>query len=396
MSPDHPPANEASPRRRPGTWLAVVVVIVLVCAIGAWTLRNIAHTNAPVRLAGCTSNARHDGPMIDLGIQPGRPGHTQVGRRTVDALVRKAKAAGASVISTATSWSDLQPAAHGPLAWTYLDETIDAAHRAGLKIRLQVSGMPRWAAAGRSRPGTPSRQAPHTATQRRRWVRFIARLVRHERHRVQYLEVWNEPNDADSWAASPRAYAELLAATYPVVHHIDPAMKVVLGGLSLNDAGYLQRLYAAIRAVAGTTRVFDVLGVHPYTGDRDPGIDDPAAVNRHGRFGLVDGNFVGYRRLHRVMTAHGDGALPIYIGEFGYSTKPWNGNPPLPDRTRARYLTRAFETATCTPYVEALSWYYLEPTPWDAPSWTLLDRHGRPNLTYHALAAWAHRRKAGR
>lgn len=394
MSPttDTPPAPDR-PRRRLVPWLAALVVVALVCAIGAWAAHSITDTRAPVRLAACATNPHHSGPMIDLGIQPGRAGRTQLGRRAVDALVARAKAAGASVISTSTSWPALQPTAHAPIAWRYVDETVDAARRAGLQVRLQVSGMPRWAMTGR-RKGDPTWQPPRTRAERLRWARFIARLARHERHRVQYLELWNEPNEAVSWPASPTAYAEMLAATYPVVHRSDPSMKVVVGGLSLNDVGYLQRLYAAIHSVASNRRVFDVLGVHPYTRDRDPGIEDPTAVTAHGRFGLVDGNFVGYRRLHRVMAEHGDGSLPIYIGEFGYSTSTWNGNPPLPDRTRARYLTRALETATCTPYVEALSWYYLEPTPWNDPSWTLLDRQGRPNLTYRALVAWSHGRNS--
>ena len=89
------------------------------------------------------------------------------------------------------------------------------------------------------------------------------------------------------------------------------------------------------------------------------------------------------------MAEHGDADIPIFITQFGYSTRALPDREAVPDRLRARYLTEAFRLATCEPYVEAFSWYALHPTRWDPAGWTLLNAAGQPNRTYAALRAWS-------
>jgi hypothetical protein len=90
------------------------------------------------------------------------------------------------------------------------------------------------------------------------------------------------------------------------------------------------------------------------------------------------------------MVENGDD-LPVYITQFGYSTRAAKEREAVPDDVRATYLTQAFEEATCTPYVPVFSWYALHPTPWDPQEFTLLDRQDRPNQTYAALQDWGRR-----
>jgi hypothetical protein len=118
---------------------------------------------------------------------------------------------------------------------------------------------------------------------------------------------------------------------------------------------------------------------------------DPSKRYDRNPFGLYDGNFTGFMGLHEVMADQGDGDLPIYISQFGYSTRPATGRKAVPDELRAQYLTQAFRQATCVPYVPVLSWYALYPTPWDPQEYTLLDKHNRPTQTYQALVAWGQR-----
>ena len=151
-------------------------------------------------------------------------------------------------------------------------------------------------------------------------------------------------------------------------------------------------MYAARDALFDSgTPLFDQLGVHPYNGDRAPETVRSDWIYDRPPFGAFDQNFLGFRTMHDVMGEHGDGSKPLYIGEFGYSTQPWREFDAVSDAQRADYLGEAFEAATCFGYISALSWYYFHPTPFNEPSWTLLDRQGRPNETYRALVRWARR-----
>jgi hypothetical protein len=89
------------------------------------------------------------------------------------------------------------------------------------------------------------------------------------------------------------------------------------------------------------------------------------------------------------MAQHDDADLPVYITQFGYSTRAGKGRDAVPDELRAQYLTQALAQTTCVSYVPAFSWYALHPTPWDPQEYTLVDRQLRPTQTYDALAAWS-------
>jgi hypothetical protein len=162
----------------------------------------------------------------------------------------------------------------------------------------------------------------------------------------------------------------------------------VSGGLASNDIGYLEKVYKAFGTLGLKASPFDMVGAHPFSGDHAPDSVDPAKRYEREPFGLYDENFTGFMGLHDVMARHGDKELPVYITQFGYSTREGEGRKAVPDELRAQYLTQALKQTTCVPYVPVFSWYALHPTPWDPQEYTLLDKKNRPNQSYEALAAW--------
>ncbi len=166
---------------------------------------------------------------------------------------------------------------------------------------------------------------------------------------------------------------------------------MISGGLASNDLGFLQWVYKGIDQLGLDASPFDQLGAHPFAGDHAPDAIDPAKRYERNPFGLYDENFTGFSGLHEVMDQNGDGDKPIYITQFGYSTRAGGDRNAVPDDLRAQYLTQAFKQATCSSYVSTFSWYALHPTPWDGQEYTLLDKQNRPNQTYAALAAWGQR-----
>jgi hypothetical protein len=134
-----------------------------------------------------------------------------------------------------------------------------------------------------------------------------------------------------------------------------------------------------------------MVGAHPFSGDHAPDSVDPDKRYDRNPFGLYDENFTGFMGLHDVMAKNGDDDLPVYITQFGYSTRPAQGREAVPDDLRATYLLQTLRQATCAAYVPILSWYALHPTPWDPQEFTLVDKQLRPNQTYDALVAWSQR-----
>lgn len=330
-------------------------------------------------------------PLLkDLGVQPGGLSRTQASQ-----LLDKATSAGARIVSAGVSFASLEPSGPAPPGeWSILDGYVADAAARGLRVRLQLYGLPDWARdPGRPGAGAAPWLAPQSLQELTYWSDFLTRLVTHFGSSVSYYEVWNEPNGTDFWygGPSPSGYAVLLQASYKAVKAASAGATVMFGGLSRNDLGFLQQVYAALDSTYGSSAVagghyFDILNVHPYTLGRSPTVNSPDYVWTT-QFGLMDENFEGFGRLKDYMATVGEGWKHIYIGEYGFPTQAVGAFPAVTDSVRAQNLTDAYSIARSKGYIEGMGWYYLYPTPWDGPEWTLLDANWDGNLTYQALTA---------
>jgi hypothetical protein len=387
--------------------IVVGVVIVLAAGgVGLWSAKQQAaeprssdaanngllEPGAPVPT--CEPTAAQPGPLVDLNVQSatGDPARPIRSYDEVRHLVDLAQAAGAQVISTTSSFRTMQPSEDQPIQFEYIDRTIGAARSAGLQVRLQLVGMPDWAL---DQPAYEN-QPPRSAAELEAWAGFVTKVMKHVDGKVDYLEVWNEPNGEKWWPTGPDPleFARLLDVSYTAVHTVSPDTKVISGGLASNDIGYLSWVYTSFDQLGLKASPFDMVGAHPFSGDHAPDSVDSGKRYERSPYGLYDENFTGFMGLHDVMVTNGDD-LPVYITQFGYSTRSDDDRRAVPDELRAEYLTQAFEQATCSSYVPIFSWYALHPTPWDPQEYTLLDKQNRPNRTYEALVAWTQRAAGG-
>ena len=156
----------------------------------------------------------------------------------------------------------------------------------------------RHARLGARRPAVPraSRRAPTPSCSG--GPSFVTELMQHVNGKVDYLEVWNEPNDAKWWPTGPdpMEFARLLGVTYTAVHTVSPTTQVVSGGLAGNDIGYLEQgLRGASRTLGLKASPFDMVGAHPFSGGRRARRRStrPSATTAT-RTASIDENFTGF------------------------------------------------------------------------------------------------------
>jgi hypothetical protein len=198
-------------------------------------------------------------------------------------------------------WSSIQPTAKGGYDWTGIDQTVETATRAGLRILPSLGSTPRWLAR------KPTTLPIDSARQRAAWAAFVRAAV--ERYGpggefwrehsgrqtgglptyepapalpplkpmpIREWQVWNEPNFFYfAYPASPTRYAKLVKASSSAIRGADPGAKVVLAGLfgeptahgrrGMPAAAFLNRLYA----VPGLRTRFDGVSLHPYAVDTE-------------------------------------------------------------------------------------------------------------------------------
>ncbi len=102
---------------------------------------------------------------------------------------------------------------------------------------------------------------PKTPEQIEAFSRYVSWMVKHFRGRVQYYEVWNEPN-IDYWnpVPSPEEYGRLFKAVAPVIRAADPNAKAIFGALAGADLNFAK---AALEACACGESI-DIFAYHIY------------------------------------------------------------------------------------------------------------------------------------
>lgn len=245
-------------------------------------------------------------------------------------------ATGAGWVRTGSAWSMLQPASSGSYSWTQLDMIVNTALSAGLKINLLITApKPSWggffgfmaytpgagdfgtlmcAVAKRYQPGGPGISAANAGKG------------------VTDYEIWNEQNSAANWnpptfflfggtGPSPSEYVSYLKAAYQGIKAVQPAAKVIFGGLmatatytqpwglltNVSPDDFLTQAYAA-----GAKGYFDEMNYHPYSGSYTTWLPEEPVSTENA--------IAKVAVLQQVMAANGDSSKPIRLTEFGFST----------------------------------------------------------------------------
>ncbi len=278
---------------------------------------------------------------------------------TPQQAVDQASAVGATWMRSFVQWDDVEPA--GPGRWNTApvqatDDLLNLAQQRGIKVLVVVVGAPQWANGSTDHLVPPSNPADY--------ARFIGSFAARYKGRVAAWEVWNEADAPEFWHGSPpspAAYAALLRPAYKAVKDADPGALVYAGPLTGNDYPFVQGLYDA-----GAGGSFDGVAVHT---DTACSITPPDSYYRDdaGRIGQF--SFLGFREVHAVMDAHGDGAKPVVMSELGWSataTRCARGvnagkkAAGVSEAVQASNLKLAYHCLAGYPYVTQAMWFSMK------------------------------------
>ena len=256
-------------------------------------------------------------------------------------------------------WSLGEPARNRHDA-AYLDSLrreVERYRSRGVKTLLVAQYTPDWAAGPRGAGPAPPADPDG-------YGRFVAELARVAGPAA--IEIWNEADSDIFWrgAPDPAGYTALLRASYGRIKAAAPDVTVVTSGMVGNHYEFLQQMYAA-----GAAGSFDAVGVHTDTACL---LTSPAEFYRgpDGRVGRF--SFTGYREVHDVMTANGDGGKGIWMTEIGWNTgsrKPRSCKDGavagtraegVSEKTQARFLKLAYRCLAADPAVRVALWFSLQ------------------------------------
>jgi hypothetical protein len=248
-----------------------------------------------------------------------------------EAMLDHVDRSGSGWVRIGVGWCSLEEGGPGVVSDWYLqrlDATVAAAEARGLHVLATLGCTPGWLSGSSDLRVLPP---PEEVTQFRRVAAWLAGRYA---GRIAAWEIWNEPDcsaGTGCGATDPEAYVPVLRAGFAGVRAADPTALVVSGGTSGVNATWVEGMYAA-----GAEGWFDALALHPYQG---PAAEPPEAPPADHPYRIAN-----VERVREVMVAAGDGDVPIWFTEFGWTTGAGDGwSAGVDEATQAAYLGRAID-----------------------------------------------------
>lgn len=195
------------------------------------------------------------------------------------------------------AWWDIQYFKRGVFDWRRSDYVIQQATARKQKVMFTLGKTPMWASRNPTRPAlfcTGCGDPPKNLSD---WTAFITQLARRYKGRIQYYELWNEPDyqaENGFFWGTPADLVKLERAAAAVLAREDPAAKLLLPAMYTYDNAYWLNRYLA----AGGGKNTQGMAWHAY-------IAAPEAAA-----GVV-------QTIRNVLNNYGLGSLDLYMTEGG-------------------------------------------------------------------------------
>ncbi len=281
-----------------------------------------------------------------------------------DRTVRMAREAGIVWAKQQFSWEEIEKRKN-QFDWDKADQIIATFEKYNIQIIARLDRPPTWT----HKDKTISQAPPDDLND---YGDFVDAFVRRYKGRVNYIQIWNEPNIFPEWGnrpVDPFGYAALLQIAYTRAKAANPNVRVLSAPLAItlgegwepnspywrhmNDLDYLEVMYKA-----GAKDYFDILSANAFGLRSSP--DDPPDPKQL--------NFQRVVLARQVMEKYGDTNKAIWINEYG-----WNSAPPdftdnkltwgrVTEQQQADYTVKGLAQARANwPWVGVFNiWYFRQ------------------------------------
>ncbi len=280
----------------------------------------------------------------------------------IDAQLKALAATGATVARSDAPWEATEPTAPNGKLHTYnwaFDDTIASELAAnGLTWLPIIDYSAPWARA--------IRDQDHSAPDAQEYADYAGALAARygpggsfwqahpslPAHPVDTYEIWNEPDSPVFWVPTPNAaaYADLYLRARDAIEAAQPSARVIVGGLT-HPATFLPALVSAAPALR---HQLDGVAIHPYGATPDAVLEN-----------------VKTARL--TLESLGLGGVPLYVTEFGWTTRPPGALDYLSARLRPGYIEQTMSQLGHTNCgladVLLYAWVTPERNPSDSQDW---------------------------
>jgi hypothetical protein len=287
-------------------------------------------------------------------------------------------------------WSDIEPVRGGGYHWEGLagvDANIQRLRAAQIEPTLIIQRSPRWAQRVPGRLCSPPK--PEYIAD---FARFTQALAARYASRVNYWEIWNEPDVAPNqttddtgmgcWADSSLPYSggayygEVVKQVVPAIKAANPNARVIAGALLYgwpNDTESRDFLNGILASGAGT--VFDMLSFHAY-----------------GEWGAGDLLINKTARIRQVLNSYGMPNKPLIATEIAATCGSTNVASCPPNfeawkQRQANYAARIYAEAIALNLAGAFWYTLVSQSPGFNYSQLIDDQNGTlaPRESYYAF-----------
>jgi len=164
--------------------------------------------------------------------------------------------------------------------YEFLDYVVEEAWKRDIRILAGLFYTPNWASTAPAGYSDYCTFPPNMDD----WESFVYNLVSHFKSKIKYWEIWNEPNQWNSyyWQGTANDFLELQKVGYNAAKNADPDCGILFGAFAGSGFGDLYKLLEL-----GIKDYFDILSIHPYSASSDLNVDNAVYAVKVVRLALA-------------------------------------------------------------------------------------------------------------
>jgi len=222
------------------SWLSAVLFVPIVllaalCLADQPSAESCFHVDLPAQ-----TSAEYLVPESPFGINTAfRPGTANLAE-----ILQKMQEAGIKWGRQDFTWRRIEKE-RGRYDWQDYDRLVEICHEHGILLFGNLAYAPNF-------------HDPTTSEGVQAYCGYVSATVKHFAGRVNYWQIWNEPNGG-FWKGTPQQYAQLLAAAGEAIHQANPNAKVLGLNMAFCDILWAEKILSLV-----PYDCFDIACFHPY------------------------------------------------------------------------------------------------------------------------------------